>query len=214
MTIAVIDSPNPALVAQKANALRVAGPVEAAILYLSPINPNGSKTVRKAHIDTCRAAGLAVGFVCEGWGGSDNFEHHDITAATGARDGAFCGRYLQGMNTPAGVAVFPTVDNDVTSAQLSQLCLPYFRAFRTALPSQYRMGAYGCGALLFGLEAEPVKIMDFPWLSNALGWSRSREYASTGRAAISQRPATTLLGIDVDPNVLNPNMKDFGFWLP
>lgn len=213
MTITVIDSPNSALVAREANALYMAG-VRVAILYISPGFPAGDKTVKAPHIKAIHTAGLSVGFVCEWWGGSDNFAHGDIDASHGTRDGRVCGDYLKSLGSPAGTSIYPTVDNDVNSIQLKNLCLPYFRNFRAALDPQYRMGAYGCGALLFALEAENPKIMDFPWLSNALGWNRSREYLATGHAAITQQRETKMLGIDIDPDVLNPNMTDFGFWAP
>lgn len=225
MTIAVFDSPDPASVAAKANALKMAG-VQAVILYISPGNPAGAKTVKKPQIDKIHAAGLAVGFVCEWWGGSDNFVHHDINAAYGTRDGGFCGHYLQALGAPAGTAVSPTVDNDANAAQLNQLCLPYFRAFRVAMASTYKMGAYGCGALLFALEADaaanststninqPLSVMDIPWLSNAMGWSRSHEYAATGRAVITQQRQTKLLGIDIDPDAVKGDLAAAGFWMP
>ena len=209
MTIQVIDSPQPAAVAAKAKQLHDAG-VRAAILYISPINLHGPKTVRKEHVAAIRAAGIDIGFVCEGWGGSDNFAHDDINAATGRRDGAICSSYLDEIGAPVGTAVYPTVDNDASPAQIKNLCLPYFQAFRAALDAKYRLGAYGCGALLFALE--DAKLVDLPWLSNAMGWSRSREYDQTLRWAIKQRPETKLLDIDIDADMLNPDKSDFGFW--
>ena len=220
----VFDSPDPGHVASKAKQLYDVG-VRGVILYISPINPSGYKTVRLAHIAALHAAGIAVSFVCEGWGGSSNFSHHDINAACGTRDGAFCSHYLATLGAPAGVMVAPTVDNDVNAVQLKQLCLPYFKAFRAIMPSTYKMGAYGCGALLFALESEVaagdsavtptrVSIMDVPWLSNAMGWSRSHEYAATNRAVIVQQKETRLLSIDVDPDVVRGELADAGFWMP
>ena len=223
--ITVFDSPDPAAVAAKAKTLFADG-VRGVILYISPGFPAGPKTVKKPHVDALHAAGIAVGFVCEWWGGSDNFVHHDINAAYGTRDGGFCGHYLQTLGAPAGTAVSPTVDNDANPVQLKQLCLPYFRAFRTAMAPTYKMGAYGCGALLFALEADAVEnstsvninqpqpIMDIPWLSNAMGWSRSHEYGKTGRARIIQQPQTKLLGIDIDPDVVIGDLASAGFWMP
>jgi len=212
VTVTVFDSPDPGQVASKAKQLYDLG-LRGFIGYLSPINPTGSKVVRKEHVTALHAAGIAVGFVCEGWGGSSNFSHHDINAPCGARDGAFCGHYLQLLGAPSGVVVSPTVDNDADEVQLRQLCLPYFAAFRVALPAGYRMGAYGCGALLFALEA--TKLVDVPWLSNAMGWSRSHEYAATGRAVITQQRQTRLLGIDIDPDVVKSyGLAAAGFWLP
>lgn len=220
MIISVFDSPDPAAVATHAKELFADG-TRGFIGYVSPINPTGSKVVKKAHIDALHAAGIAVGFVCEGWGGSNNFAHHDINAACGTRDGGFCGRYLQTLGAPAGTAVSPTVDNDANAAQLKQFCLPYFNAFRDVLPVTYKMGAYGCGALLFALEGESdsgninqASIMDIPWLSNAMGWSRSHEYAATGRAIITQQKQTKLLGIDIDPDVVKGDLAAAGFWMP
>jgi hypothetical protein len=77
------------------------------------------------------------------------------------------------------------------------------------------MGFYGPGALLFALEDEKKKILDLPWLSNAMGWSRSHEYAQTGRAIITQQRETRLLHIDVDPDVVkNDDFEAAGFWMP
>lgn len=213
MTFQAFDSPDPGQCAAKAKQLAAAGK-QAALLYISPINPSGPKTVRRAHIDAIHAAGIAVGFICEGWGGSDNFAHHDINGPAGTRDGGFCGHYMQTLGAPDNVMVAPTVDNDANSVQIQQLVLPYFRAFRSALPQSYAMGAYACGAVLFSLEGEN-NIVRVPWLSNALGWSRSREYLATGRAVIVQRPETRLLGIDVDLDTIGGNdLAAAGFWLP
>ena len=214
MSIIVFDSPDPSHVAGKAQQLYGVG-VRGVILYISPINPTGSKVVKKPHIDALHAAGIAVSFVCEGWGGSSNFVHKDINAPCGTRDGAFCSHYLQLLGAPHGITVSPTVDNDVNAEQLEQLCLPYFRSFGATLVTDYKLGAYGCGALLFALENEMPKLLDVPWLSNALGWSRSREYAETGRAIIVQKPQTRLLSIDVDLDVVaNDDLASAGFWLP
>jgi Domain of unknown function (DUF1906) len=208
------DSPNPALCAAKAPQLAQQG-ITHVLLYISPRNPNGDKTVKPQHVKALHTNRIAVGFICEWWGGSNNFAHHDIDADHGKFDGDFCGHYLRDiLGAPAGTAVYPTVDNDTSAQQLRDLCLPYMRAFRAALDPQYRMGAYGSGALLFALEAEQPKILDFPWLSNATGWNRTHEYAATGRAAIVQQRETKLLGIDVDPDVLNAAMSDVGFWMP
>lgn len=211
MTVAVFDSPDPAQCAIQAKALYEQG-TRGVILYISPGFPAGAKTVKKPQVDALHAAGIGVGFVCEWWGGSDNFVHHDINDVFGKRDGTFCGGYLDYLGAPDGTAIYPTVDNDTSPAQLSQLCLPYFRAFRAALPAKYKMGAYGCGALLFALEAESPKIMDLPWLSNALGWSRSREYLATSRAAITQKPQSRVMGIDIDPDVVTGDLAGAGLW--
>lgn len=209
MTIQALDSPDPRHIASNIVALKSQG-LKAAILYISPIYPAGDKTAKKTAIDTIRAAGVDVGFVCEGWGGSNNFAHADINGPCGTRDGAMCGHWLDQLEAPAGTAAYPTVDNDASTAQIAQLCLPYFRGFRAALPQKYKMGAYGCGALLTALDA--AQLLDYRWLSNALGWNGSRVYRDIGKWDILQGLSTKVLGIDIDPDQLNPARTDFGFW--
>lgn len=205
----VLDSPDPRHVAAQIGALKARG-LKAAILYISPINPAGDKTAKKPAIDAIRAAGVDVGFVCEGWGGSNNFAHQDINATCGTRDGAMCGHWLDQLGAPAGTAVYPTVDNDASAKQIEQLCVPYFIAFRAALGPHYRMGAYGCGALLQRLDQG--QIINFRWLSNAMGWSGSKAYRASNKWDILQGLATRVSGIDIDPDQLNPAKTDFGFW--
>lgn len=209
MTIQVLDSPDPRHVASNIKALKAQG-LKAVILYISPINLSGDKTVKKDAITAILAAGVDVGFVCEGWGGSNNFAHQDINAACGTRDGATCGHYLDQLGAPVGTAVYPTVDNDASTTQIAQLCLPYFQSFRKALPDKYRMGAYGCGALLTALDA--THLLDYRWLSNAMGWNGSHAYRYSQRWDILQGLATRVFGIDIDPDQLNPGKTEFGFW--
>lgn len=205
----VIDTPNPSAIAGHIQTLKQDG-LKAAIVYISPINMQGEKTAKAPAIGAILSAGVDVGFTCEGWGGSDNFTHRDINATCGTRDGAACGRWLQALGAPTGTAVYPAVDNDANAVHIQQLCVPYFTAFRHALPLGYKMGAYGCGALLEALDSE--HLIDFRWLSNAMGWTGSRAYRDSGKWDILQGLQSKLLGIDVDPNQLNPNRTDFGFW--
>lgn len=209
MALQVLDSPDPRDIAAKIDSLAFDG-LRAVILYISPINLAGDKCAKKPAIQTILEAGVDVGFVCEGWGGSNNFAHHDINATCGARDGATCGHWLDQLGAPEQTAIYPTVDNDASAAQISVLCLPYFQAFRAALPTKWRMGAYGCGALLDALDQ--AKLIDFRWLSNAMGWSGSRAYRATNKWDILQGLETRVDGIDVDPDQLNPAKTDFGFW--
>lgn len=209
MPIQVLDSPDPRHVASNIHALKAQG-LKAAILYISPINLTGDKTAKKPAIQTILAAGVDVGFVCEGWGGSNNFSHNDINGPAGTRDGAVCSNWLDQLGAPEGTVIHPAVDNDASAVQIAQLCLPYFTAFRKSLSPKYRMGVYGCGALIEALDA--AKLIDFRWLSNAMGWNGSRVYRDSKKWDILQGLATKIDGIDIDPDQLNPAKTEFGFW--
>lgn len=209
--IQVLDSPDPRHVAANIKVLKAQGLV-GAILYISPIWLAGDKTAKLPAITTILNADVKVTFVCEGWGGSNNFSHHDINAICGDRDGRVCGNYMTQLGAPDGTAIYPTVDNDTNTTQINQLCIPYFKAFRAALPTKYAMGVYGCGALITALDA--AGLIKYRWLSNAMGWNGSRAYAASEKWDILQLPQTRILGIDVDPDKLNPAKSEFGFWKP
>lgn len=209
--IQVADSPDPRHLAVQAKAFKAQGG-EAFLVYISPIWLAGDKTAKLPAIQTILAAGLKVGFICEGWGGSNDYAHHDINAICGDRDGRVCGNYMTQLGAPVGTAIYPTVDNDATANQINQLCIPYFTAFRKALDPKYKLGAYGCGALLIALNA--AKLLDFKWLSNAMGWNGSRAYRDAKLYDILQGLETRFNGIDMDPDVLNPIKTEFGFWTP
>lgn len=209
--IQVLDSPDPRHVAANIQSLKAQG-LKAAILYISPINPAGDKTAKLPAINAIMAAGVDVGFVCEGWGGSSNFAHKDINAVCGTRDGAMCAHWLDQLGAPNSTAVYPTVDNDASAAQIEQLCVPYFSAFRAALGPHYTMGAYGCGALLQRLDKGAI--IKYRWLSNAMGWNGSKAYRDSKKWDILQGLAARIGGVDIDPDQLNPAKTEFGFWHP
>lgn len=209
MTIEALDTADPRRFAAQVAAHKVQG-VKNVIVYINPLGLAGDKTAKKPTIDILHAAGMNVGFVSEGWGGSNNFSHGDINGSTGAHDGTVCGGWLDQLGAPAGTAVYPTVDNDVNQSQLTNLCMPYFMAFRRALDPKYKMGAYGCGTLLSALDA--AGLLDYRWLSNAMGWSGSRAYRDAKKWDILQQLPAHVAGIDTDPDVLNPAKTEFGFW--
>lgn len=214
MTIQAIDTADPRNFAAKVAAFKAQGGTTA-IVYINPLGTAGDKTAKKPTIDALHAAGINVGFVCEGWGGSNNFSHHDINATTGRQHAEACFDWLTKLGAPVGVAIYFAIDNDVSQAQYTQYCQPYFENARLLLSTTaYSTGAYGCGFLLAGLDTS--HLTDFRWLSNAMGWNGSRAYrdAKPPRWDILQGlPTRSIGGIDVDPDQLNPNTKDFGFWL-
>lgn len=206
MTIEAIDTADPINFTKKLSQFKSQGGKDA-IYYINPLWIANAKTAKKPTIDATHLAGINAGFVCEGWGGSNNFSHHDINAITGTRDGATCGNWLNQLGAPDSVAVYAAIDNDVSAQQLNAFCLPYFKSFRAALPAKYKLGAYGCGALLAALQ------VDFYWLSNATGWSGYKTFKASNKWHILQGlPTKSIGGIDVDPDQLNPAFKDYGFW--
>lgn len=212
MTIQLVDTDDPRGIAAHVAQFKAQGGTMA-MIYINPIWLAGDKTGKKPTIDALHAAGIDVGFNCEGWGGSSGFAHNDISAATGGRDGQVCKDWLEQLGAPQGICVYASIDNDTSPSQIANLCIPYFKAFKIALAGKYRLGAYGCGALLSALDAQ--SLIDKRWLSNAMGWSGSLAYKASMKWDILQGlPTRAIGGVDVDPDQLNPNTADFGFWNP
>lgn len=88
----------------------------------------------------------------------------------------------------------------------------YFAEIRTKLNGTgYDVGVYGSGKVCEALfEAKLVK---YCWLANAMGWPGSREFAKSERWALKQSLPIDCDGKeDVDLNVTNPTIPDFGQW--
>lgn len=182
------------------------------IRYINPLGTASEKTVKPPEARAIAAAGLRLGLVCEGWGGSPNFAHNDITAATGTRDGGFCANYAATVGAPAGAAIYFAVDTDATAAQIRDLVVPYFTAVRAAVAGRYRVGIYGCGAACRAVLTAGAA--DLAWLANATGWNGSKEFHASGDWNILQHLPATIAGIDTDPDETNPVHPDIGDFVP
>lgn len=186
------------------NQLKAAG-VRTIIRYVST-NVNGEKCIKSAEARAILDAGLRLGFVFEVWGGVDNFSHGDINAASGMRHGEFAAGYVKGLGAPSSAAIYFAIDTDVTSSQIRSLVLPYFQAAKVAVGNQYKIGAYGCGAVLSAVE----DLVDFLWLSNAMGWNGSRAFRDSNQWNLLQRLPAQIAGLDTDPNDINPSKPMIG----
>jgi peptidoglycan hydrolase-like protein with peptidoglycan-binding domain len=195
-----------------ANAIKAAG-IVTVIRYINPLSATSWKAIKTEEARTLAEAGLRVGLVCEGWGGSDNFSHNDITAATGARDGAFCAHYAGAVvGAPRRAGIYAAIDNDTNQNQIETLVLPYMRAFKAALGDKYRAGIYGpgsaCAAALDGGCAT------LAWLANARKWSGRVEFKNSKRWSLLQHEESNWMGLSIDPDEINPTNTDFGDFVP
>lgn len=176
--------------------------------YINPSNPSGEKTVKAPEARAIAAAGMKLFLVCEGWGGSDNFAHHDINAATGKRDAEFCIDYAEKVGAPTGACIYFAIDTDASQSEIKTFVLPYFQAISDAFAdSDYRIGAYSSGDVLTAVDS----LVDLTWLSCSLGWSGSRDYLNEKPTpwAIRQHTPQTIAGIDTDPDDANGDIGDF-----
>jgi hypothetical protein len=201
MNILIIDTPNDATA--KLPALKTIG-IKSVFGYLSSINPNGPKCWTPARVKAAAAAGLRIGLVHEGWGGAPG--HGGISAADGARDGAYCRKRAAELGAPKGACVYFACDNDFVGAQIANLVIPYFKAIRAAFGDGfYRVGVYGSGAVCAAVSG--AGLADLTWEAQSRGWTGYAGWES--KAAIVQGPCTKLEGLDVDSDVAHGDIGDF-----
>jgi hypothetical protein len=194
--------------------------IKTIIRYINPLNTRDEKTVQLAEAKAIAAAGLYLGLVCEGWGGAKpgTTPGETINATTGERDALVCRNYAPGIGAPPGACIYFAVDVDVTNAQIQNAVFPYFQSVRRILADAskptpvYRVGVYGCGSACSVMRS--AGLVDFTWLTNAMGWNGSRNYRDSMQWNLLQHLPATMAGLDVDPDETNPNLPLYGDFVP
>jgi hypothetical protein len=187
------------------DALKRAG-VTGIIGYL---NPHGttSKVITPARAKAIASAGMTLALVSEGWG---DFQHGDISAATGKRDAENALKVLPMLGARAGACVYFAVDTDATMGQISTLVVPYFRSIKAVFASSgYRVGVYASGAVCEAALAAGAA--DLAWLAAPTGWLGSREFFTSGKWVLHQHVPSKVAGIDCD---VNDASGDYGEFVP
>lgn len=187
-----------------------AGGIMTIIRYINPLGTSGEKTVKPAEAKAIAEAGLRLGLVCEGWGGTQG---RGVDRASGDRDGERCRDYAKTIGAPAGACVYFAVDVDMTNAQITTLARPYFEEIKKDFEgSGFRVGVYGPGAVCDAMQK--ANLAELTWLSNAMGWNGSRAYRDSGRWNLLQHLPMTVAGLDTDPDDINPQRSDIGDFVP
>jgi hypothetical protein len=191
-------------VTAKLPALKAAG-IKTIVGYLSSINPAGGKCWTVARVKAAAAAGFRIGLVHEGWGGVGG---RGISAADGARDGAYCRNVAPTLGAPRGACVYFACDTDFTPHQIQTLVIPYFHSVRAAFADGfYRVGVYGSGAVCAAVKAGALA--DLTWQAQSRGWLGYSAWLA--EADVVQGAETHLAALDVDTDTAN---GDFGDYVP
>jgi hypothetical protein len=167
------------------------------------------KVIRAEEFNAVLASGLSLCIVHQR-GGRDPAEYG---AKNGTLDAAHCRKYGHDLGQPAGSGIYFAVDFDISSADLNRFVVPYFEAVRAemangaALPS-YRIGVYGSGLTCRTILDKGLA--DFTWLSQSRGFRETPQFRASNRWNMLQLMPDTLCGVGVDPDIVNPGVKDFG----
>lgn len=175
------------------------------------------KLIHRPEVDAIHAAGLSVLLNFEGRGNDINA----FSAAMGTNDATLslnCAR--NELGAPTGTAIYFSCEPEnlgsmpLATAYASHV-LPYFRAARSVLGANYRVGAYTFGTWLDWLFRDGA--IDFAWLPGASGWAGYQAFLASNRWSIRQVPGQleqNFHGIQVDWDEVNPTMPDIGVWEP
>lgn len=183
-------------------ALKASG-VKTVIGYMSSINPAGAKCLNPLRVKAIAARGMKVGLVHEGWGGVDG---KGITAEDGIRDGSYCRAKASLLGAPKGACIYFACDKDFSSAEITNLVLPYFRAIRQQFADGfYRVGVYGSGKVC--QTVMDYGLANLSWLAQSKGWTAYSAWLA--KASDVQGAQTKLDGVEVDSDVAQGDIGDF-----
>lgn len=156
------------------------------------------------------AEGFSIGVVYQFF----NNVRENINADRGRLDANYAREEALRLGQPAGSAVYFGIDGDWSDAAARADIAGYFRSARRAFEgSGLRIGAYGSGATLAFLESHPERLADLFWLAYPQGWSGAASFYNSGKWTLFQSALETSVGgLPLDANLVNPAISDFGQW--
>lgn len=178
--------------------------VQTLIRYYARSTSQPEKRLTRAEAEAVIASGASLAVVHQA-GGADA---SSFSSERGRLDAEYALKYaIESIGQPAGSALYFAVDFDCNAAQFQQRVVPHFEAIREVnlggqFAKQFAIGAYGNGLVLRRLLAQGL--CDFAWLSQSLGHAESREFKASNDWTLFQHLPSSLCGIGVDVDELNP----------
>lgn len=184
--------------------------VKSVIRYYARSTSQPEKRLTREEAQAIVASGLSVVVVHQAGGASPE----SFSKALGKQDAEYAIQYaIEAIGQPPGSAIYFAVDFDCDAKNFTDRVLPHFKAIEAVSKSgefsrRFEVGAYGNGLALNGLlEAGLCK---YAWLSQSMGHVNSRQFKASGRWTLAQRLPSSLCGMGVDIDDLNPTAVDFG----
>ena len=180
--------------------------------YASSVN---WKVITLSEAQAISDAGMQVGVVFE-----DGNNLNSFTEDTGYNNAISAYNYAtETINQPFGSAIYFAVDLDVTDAQINSNIIPYFEGIQSALNSlnsgepNYKVGAYGCGAVVNTLMNEGL--CDFRWLSESTSYNGTEAALENGHYELAQQyeEGLEICTISVDKDILNDDATEIGTFI-
>lgn len=187
--------------------LKQAG-IKTIIRYINPLGFANEKTVKPAEARAIAAAGMRLGLVCEGYGGTRGM---GVDGTSGERDAMKCLEYAPGVGIQDNACIYYAVDVDATPSYIRNQVVPYFQNIRRLHNnSKYRVGIYGCGAACKAITE--ARLADLGWLSCSTGWAGFKDYLNSNKWSMRQHCDTNVAGFGNDTDDVNGDIGDFVPW--
>ncbi|WP_068317958.1 DUF1906 domain-containing protein [Polycladidibacter hongkongensis] len=115
------------------------------------------------------------------------------------------------IQQPQGSAIYFAVDYDASQSDYDTHIKPFFEGVNQTFTqggSPYRVGVYGSGLICENTKRDGLAQLF--WLSQSLGFRDSRSFLDSNQWTLSQHLPQNLDGLDYDPDLINPDLRDFG----
>jgi hypothetical protein len=184
--------------------------VKSVIRYYARATSQSEKRLTRAEAEAVVASGLSVAAVHQAGGASPE----SFSKSLGKMDAEYAFRYaIETIGQPAGSAIYFGVDFDCDARTFADRVLPHFKAIEAVSNSgefsrRFEIGVYGNGLVLGGLL--DAGLCKYAWLSQSTGHHDSRQFKASGRWTLAQRLPSSLCGMGLDANDLNPAAAGFG----
>lgn len=180
----------------------------------APGTENNYKVIHRSETYAILDAGFHLILNSEGRGNDIN----QFSTAFGTRDATSAMNFAKNtLGAPDGIAiVFSCEPENLRSinSDYTNCLLPYLRAAKIILGSNFRMGLYSFGTWLDRSINDGVN--EICWLPGASGWSGYQAFLNSGHWHFRQDPTgmekNAFPGLNVDWGFTNPNMQNIGAW--
>jgi hypothetical protein len=200
--------------AAAASCLRQAG-IATVIRYYSEFTQLPGKRLTRAEAAALAAAGLRLGAVYQD---AQNKPEH-FSLERGRARGSYASSYAKAtIAQPPGSAIYFSVDFDASEAEIQGVVFPFFQGVAQGFAAVnggtlgYRIGVYGSGLVCRRVLDTGLAVC--AWLALSRGWRETAQFDTSGRWHLKQTQESTLCGLKLDFDELNPQQPDFGDFVP
>jgi len=184
--------------------------VKTIIRYYARSTSQPEKQLIRREAEAIVSSGISIAVVHQAGGANVG----SFSGTKGKLDAEYAFKYaIETIGQPAGSAIYFAVDFDCDATQFANNVVPHLEAINDINSSggfskQFVIGAYGNGLVLDGLLSKGL--IEFAWLSQSTGHHGSRTFKVTNKWTLFQELPSTLCGIGVDVDDLNPLTNQFG----